>query len=363
MKDISKMNDVTVLSELKRLSQRNTPIKGTYVKTLKEDIFESPSNSTTLVETVKVGKNYILVPVSEPAQNKPQGALSDELLNKLIRSVKDPRQKQILQTYIQQEQTREIKTGVEEIAGLRKDIKLQQFSKKKELEEAEKTKKKGKSVKVVSDSDQEEDIIIKDKPTPKPTPEPTPTPKPRPIPKPRPKPKPEPTPEPKPERLALPIPRGKSKSSNITIVSEEEGAGAKAVDVLETKFKDLILELEIDMNNEKTTTSDIRRNYEDYITNFEANKKENMKLHPTALKAYEALRKKYIEVLKLVEQREALEMKKAKDETSAQLKTKKQQDDYIKGNFTAKEKEVFSAMSPKKKGEYLAIERSKLVKK
>ena len=354
MKDISKMNDVTVLSELKRLSQRNTPIKGTYVKTLKEDIFESPANATTLVETIKVGKNYILVPVSEPVQNKPQGALSDELLNKLIRSVKDPRQKLILQTYIEQEQSREIKSGVEEIAGLRKDIKLEQASKKKkELEEAGKAKKEGKSVKVVRDADEEEDIIIKDKPIPEPTPKP----------KPIPKPKPEPTPEPTPERKPLPVPRAKSKSSNITIVSEAEGSGAvKVVDALEVKLNKLISDLNMDEVNEDKTTTDLDK-YQEAILNFESNIKEYTKLHPTALKAYEALRKKYLEVYKVVSARDEDKVKKGKAVKKELLDTKKKQDDFIKGNFTAKEKEAFSAMSPKKKGEYLAIERSKLEKK
>lgn len=106
MKDISKMNDVTVLSELKRLSQRNTPIKGTYVKTLKEDIFESPSNITTVLHQVKVGNSSILVPITD-VKEKTEESVNSQLINKLIKSVKNPRQKQILQTYIEQEKQRQ----------------------------------------------------------------------------------------------------------------------------------------------------------------------------------------------------------------------------------------------------------------
>jgi hypothetical protein len=102
--DIQSMDKPSVLLQLKRLTEQNLPIKGTYVKTLKqEDIFDSPVNKTTELHAVKVGKQQILVPIVKE-EELTQGAISDDLVMKLLSKIKDKKSRQVLSAYIEQEQ-------------------------------------------------------------------------------------------------------------------------------------------------------------------------------------------------------------------------------------------------------------------
>ena len=98
------MDKPSVLLQLKRLTEQNLPIKGTYVKTLKqEDIFDSPVNKTTELHAVKVGNQQILVPIVKE-EELTQGAISDDLVMKLLSKIKDKKSRQVLSAYIEQEQ-------------------------------------------------------------------------------------------------------------------------------------------------------------------------------------------------------------------------------------------------------------------
>jgi hypothetical protein len=102
--DIQSMDKPSVLLQLKRLTEQNLPIKGTYVKTLKqEDIFDSPVNKTTELHAVKIGKQQILVPIVKE-EELTQGAISDDLVMKLLSKIKDKKSRQVLSAYIEQEQ-------------------------------------------------------------------------------------------------------------------------------------------------------------------------------------------------------------------------------------------------------------------
>jgi hypothetical protein len=102
--DIQSMDKPSVLLQLKRLTEQNLPIKGTYVKTLKqEDIFDSPVNKTTELHAVKVGNQQILVPIVKE-EELTQGAISDDLVMKLLSKIKDKKSRQVLSAYIEQEQ-------------------------------------------------------------------------------------------------------------------------------------------------------------------------------------------------------------------------------------------------------------------
>jgi hypothetical protein len=102
--DIQSMDKPSVLLQLKRLTEQNLPIKGTYVKTLKqEDIFDSPVNKTTELHAIKVGKQQILVPIVKE-EELTQGAISDDLVMKLLSKIKDKKSRQVLSAYIEQEQ-------------------------------------------------------------------------------------------------------------------------------------------------------------------------------------------------------------------------------------------------------------------
>lgn len=92
-----------VLDKLKQIAYQNMPIKGTYIKTLKqEDIFDEPVQKTTELKRIQVGKQSILVPIIKEQEVKP--ALSDEIVMKLLSRIKDIKSRQILETYKQQEQ-------------------------------------------------------------------------------------------------------------------------------------------------------------------------------------------------------------------------------------------------------------------
>jgi hypothetical protein len=92
-----------VLDKLKQIAYQNMPIKGTYIKTLKqEDIFDEPIQKTTELKRVQVGNQSILVPIIKEQEVKP--ALSDEIVMKLLSRIKDLKSRQILETYKQQEQ-------------------------------------------------------------------------------------------------------------------------------------------------------------------------------------------------------------------------------------------------------------------
>lgn len=92
-----------VLDKLKQIAYQNMPIKGTYIKTLKqEDIFDEPVQKTTELKRIKVGKENILVPIIKEQEVKP--ALSDEIVMKLLSRIKDIKSRQILQTYKLQEE-------------------------------------------------------------------------------------------------------------------------------------------------------------------------------------------------------------------------------------------------------------------
>ena len=92
-----------VLEKLKQIAYQNMPIKGTYIKTLKqEDIFDEPVQKTTELKRIKVGGESILVPIIKEQEVKP--ALSDEIVMKLLSKIKDIKSRQILETYKLQEQ-------------------------------------------------------------------------------------------------------------------------------------------------------------------------------------------------------------------------------------------------------------------
>lgn len=102
--DIQSMDKPSILLQLKRITEQNLPIKGTYVKTLKqEDIFDSPVNKTTELHAIKVGKQQILVPIVKE-EELTQGAISDDLVMKLLSKIKDKKSRQVLSAYIEQEQ-------------------------------------------------------------------------------------------------------------------------------------------------------------------------------------------------------------------------------------------------------------------
>jgi hypothetical protein len=102
--DIQSMDKPSVLLQLKRITEQNLPIKGTYVKTLKqEDIFDSPVNKTTELHAIKVGKQQILVPIVKE-EELTQGAISDDLVMKLLSKIKDKKSREVLSAYIEQEQ-------------------------------------------------------------------------------------------------------------------------------------------------------------------------------------------------------------------------------------------------------------------
>lgn len=92
-----------VLDKLKQIAYQNMPIKGTYIKTIKqEDIFDEPIQKTTELKRIKVGNETILVPIIKEQEVKP--ALSDEIVMKLLSRIKDIKSRQILETYKMQEQ-------------------------------------------------------------------------------------------------------------------------------------------------------------------------------------------------------------------------------------------------------------------
>lgn len=98
-----------VLEKLKQIAYQNMPIKGTYIKTLKqEDIFDEPIQKTTELKRIKVGNENILVPIIKEQEVKP--ALSDEIVMKLLSKIKDIKSRQILETYKMQEQVGKIPT-------------------------------------------------------------------------------------------------------------------------------------------------------------------------------------------------------------------------------------------------------------
>jgi hypothetical protein len=102
--DIQSMDKPSILLQLKRITEQNLPIKGTYVKTLKqEDIFDSPVNKTTELHAIKVGKQQILVPIVKE-EELTQGAISDDLVMKLLSKIKDKKSREVLSAYIEQEQ-------------------------------------------------------------------------------------------------------------------------------------------------------------------------------------------------------------------------------------------------------------------
>lgn len=115
MDRVKKMTKYTVLSELSRLIGHNTPIKGTYVKTLnQDDIFETPNNKTTQLYSIpsnnKMGKK-ILVPLVKPEAIQ-EGSLSESEVAKLLRNVKDARARKILLEYLSQND--ELDMGIKE---------------------------------------------------------------------------------------------------------------------------------------------------------------------------------------------------------------------------------------------------------
>jgi hypothetical protein len=104
------MSKFTVLSELNRLVGKNSTIKGTYVKTLKQDdIFDTPVNKTTELHTIKSGSKKILVPLVKPEPVQ-VGAISDREVSKLLSTVKDPRARKILNEYL--EQNKNLETSI-----------------------------------------------------------------------------------------------------------------------------------------------------------------------------------------------------------------------------------------------------------
>jgi hypothetical protein len=107
MDHVKKMSKFTVLSELNRLVGKNSTIKGTYVKTLKQDdIFDTPVNKTTELHSVKAGGKQILVPLVKPEPVQ-MGAISGREISKLLATVKDPRARKILNEYLEQNESLE----------------------------------------------------------------------------------------------------------------------------------------------------------------------------------------------------------------------------------------------------------------
>jgi hypothetical protein len=103
MNKIHSMDKVSVFAELKRLVHASLPIKGTYIKTLEpDDIFDTPVNKTSELQSVKVGNTSILVPiVKEP--EVAEGAIPVDMLSKVVSKIKDPRSRKILAEYLEQE--------------------------------------------------------------------------------------------------------------------------------------------------------------------------------------------------------------------------------------------------------------------
>lgn len=110
--DIQTMDKPSVLLQLKRITEQNLPIKGTYVKTLKqEDIFDAPVNKTTELHSVKVGNQQILIPIVKE-EELTQGAISDDLVMKLLSKIKDKKSREVLSAYIEQEEDINLKKPI-----------------------------------------------------------------------------------------------------------------------------------------------------------------------------------------------------------------------------------------------------------
>jgi hypothetical protein len=92
-----------LITEMKRMMQLNVmPIKGTYVKTMPDDIFDEPVNKTTELHQINVGNQKILVPIVQE-EEEAQGAIPDDLLNSVLAKIKDKKSRRIFQEYIAQQ--------------------------------------------------------------------------------------------------------------------------------------------------------------------------------------------------------------------------------------------------------------------
>jgi hypothetical protein len=101
MESIDYLSKPSLIKELRRMIDNSMTIKGTYIKTMPDDIFDEPVNKTTDLHNIKIGKQTILVPI---VQEKLQtdDAIPEELLDKLLSKIKNPKARAIFQKYMSQ---------------------------------------------------------------------------------------------------------------------------------------------------------------------------------------------------------------------------------------------------------------------
>jgi hypothetical protein len=108
--DVMMMSRTQVLRELSKLGQPKIK-KATYIKSIQPDeIFDKDIIPTTEIHKVKVGNKEYLIPIIQEAE-KPEGALDDIAVKKLMSKIKNPNVKNLVSTYLQQERLQDIQEG------------------------------------------------------------------------------------------------------------------------------------------------------------------------------------------------------------------------------------------------------------
>ena len=138
MDTIQYLSKPALLTEMKRLIQKSLPIKGTYIKTLDQDIFDEQVTKTTELYPVKVGKQQVLVPLVKE-EDLAEGAIPEDMINKILAKIKDPKGRAIIREYIEQEKEQKVEE--------KKAIKAEKAEVKEGDEEAELKKRKDDIVK------------------------------------------------------------------------------------------------------------------------------------------------------------------------------------------------------------------------
>jgi hypothetical protein len=108
--DVMMMSRTQVLRELSKLGQPKIK-KATYIKSIQPDeIFDKDIIPTTEIHKVKVGNKEFNIPIIQEAE-KSEGALDDIAVQKLMSKIKNPKVKNLVSTYLQQERLQDIQEG------------------------------------------------------------------------------------------------------------------------------------------------------------------------------------------------------------------------------------------------------------
>lgn len=149
METIQYLSKPALLTEMKRLIQKSLPIKGTYIKTLDQDIFDEQITKTTELYPVKVGKQQVLVPLVKE-EELAEGAIPEDMINKILAKIKDPKGRAIIREYIEQEKEHKVEE--------KKAIKAEKAEVREGDEEAELKKKKDVIVKQMKQANSLEEL-------------------------------------------------------------------------------------------------------------------------------------------------------------------------------------------------------------